>query len=299
MTNTTDLRRELTAVIITYNRSNDLARTLKGLLTLPERFNLIVVDNASTDGTGILVKNRFPQVKYICLDQNCYAGARNTGAQAATTPYLAFTDDDCGWRPGSLGLAVSNLYQYPHVAAVVPQVLVHGERPDPLNHIFSTSPLPAFVDMPGPSLMGFLEGSVVMRKEAFLETGGYDPRHKIHGEGRQIAIKLVDACWGITYTPQVIALHYPSRVRNTANRRRSAARNGILTAAMAEPWENVLLEIILSLRSSRDHPEMMWGILDAFIGLPQAIRQRRPISTRMRGYFRLLREQKRHMESNA
>ncbi len=297
MPNTIDLRGQLTAVIITYNRSAELVRTLERLLSLPEQFPLIVVDNASTDGTDTLIKTRFPQVEYLRLRKNCYAGARNTGAEAARTPFLAFTDDDCGWQPGSLALAVSNLDEYPQVAALVPRVLVYGERPDPLNRYFETSPLPAFVDMPGPSLMGFLEGNVVMRKEAFLQTGGYDPAHRIHGEGRQIAIKLVEACWGITYNPEVVAHHSPSRVRDTADRRRSAARNAILTAAREEPWENVLFEVNWYLKGSLDHPATLVGILEALAYLPRTARERRPISARMREYFKLLRQQRQELDS--
>ena len=60
---------------------------------------IIVVDDASTDGTGALVQ-AIPQVRYVRHPQNSgQAAARNTGARLAESPYLAFLDQDDLWEP--------------------------------------------------------------------------------------------------------------------------------------------------------------------------------------------------------
>ena len=66
-------------VVLTHNRILDLAATLAHMCALPERPRLVVVDNASTDGTAELVHSRFPDVDLVRLDVNAGAAGRNAG----------------------------------------------------------------------------------------------------------------------------------------------------------------------------------------------------------------------------
>lgn len=88
----------MSVVVISYNGQPTLAATLDSLMdqTYPQkRYEVIVVDDASTDGTAAIAK-RYPRVRYIRLDKNVgISGARNKGLEAARgTIYVSF-DDDC------------------------------------------------------------------------------------------------------------------------------------------------------------------------------------------------------------
>ena len=75
--------------MITYNRSAEAIRSLEMLSQLPERPELLVVDNGSVDDTAAAIRERFPQVMMIEAGANLGAAGRNLGIQAAPTPYVA------------------------------------------------------------------------------------------------------------------------------------------------------------------------------------------------------------------
>jgi len=97
---------KISVVICTHNRADSLRRTLQSLgkQTLPvDEFEVLVVDNASTDDTQTVVKSctSLP-VRYLHEPILGLSVARNTGWQNATTNYVAFLDDDAVAAPGWL-----------------------------------------------------------------------------------------------------------------------------------------------------------------------------------------------------
>lgn len=91
----------ISVVVCTYNRSDLLTIVLESLVqqTLDiHEFEIIVVDNNSTDDTQIVVESfqqRQANVRYICELQQGLSHARNRGWQEALGEYVAYTDDDC------------------------------------------------------------------------------------------------------------------------------------------------------------------------------------------------------------
>lgn len=106
----------VTVVIATRDRAPELLGTLDRLSRLPERPPVIVVDNASRDGSADAVRSAFPAVPVVALPANRGGAARNTGARLATTSYVALSDDDSWWAPGALGRAVEVLDRHPGLA---------------------------------------------------------------------------------------------------------------------------------------------------------------------------------------
>lgn len=220
----------LTIVVLTYNRATELLRTLERLCALPERAPVIVVDNASSDGTPERVAAAFPEVRLVRLARNVGAAGRNAGVAQARTPYVAFSDDDAWWMPGSLARAVEVLERHPRLAAVSARVLVGGEgRVDPASEEMASSPLPSS-GLPGPRLLGFLAGACVFRRSAFLEAGGYERRLFLGAEEKLLAYDLAARGWAIAYLGALTACHYPSLSRERARRAAVLARNELWIA---------------------------------------------------------------------
>ncbi|HEX8930665.1 MAG TPA: glycosyltransferase family 2 protein, partial [Actinomycetota bacterium] len=143
--------RRITVVIMTRNRRDELLETLARMTALPERVPVIVADNASTDGTGEAVTERFGQVRLLRCARNLGAVARNLAVREVTTPYVAFCDDDTRWRPGSLGRAADLLDTHPQLASVTARILVAPELvEDPITPELRGSPVPAPPWLPGP-----------------------------------------------------------------------------------------------------------------------------------------------------
>lgn len=93
------MRPEVSVVISTYNRHDSLAGTIESVLgqkSAPE-YELIVVDNRSTDETAALVQEyarRSDRVRYVFEPQQGVSYGRNAGIAQSTGPVIAFTDDD-------------------------------------------------------------------------------------------------------------------------------------------------------------------------------------------------------------
>src|SRR5579864_48488 len=91
-----------TVVVAPRNRAPLLALTLSRLTALPEQPRIIVVDNNSTDETSQVARGAGVQVRVITLTENRAAAGRNVGVESATSPYVAFCDDDSWFAPDSL-----------------------------------------------------------------------------------------------------------------------------------------------------------------------------------------------------
>ena len=96
----------ISAVICTYNRADLLAGAIESLLeqTLnPAHREIIVVDNASTDGTRAVVEQFAPDgVRYVLETRQGLGYARNRGWQEARGEFVAYIDDDAR-APGTAG----------------------------------------------------------------------------------------------------------------------------------------------------------------------------------------------------
>jgi GT2 family glycosyltransferase len=264
----------MTAVVLTYRRAQELARTLSQLSALPDRPAIVVVDNGSDDATAALVRERFPHVVLVHAPTNLGAAGRNLGVAVARTPHVAFCDDDTWWAPGSLTEAANLLDAYPHVAAVTARVLVGpDEREDPTCRLMADSPLDAPVTLPGRPILGLLAGATAFRRDAFLRAGGYHPRYFIGGEEALLALDLCRAGAWLAYAPQLTVHHYPSTQRDARTRASVSARNAVWTAWLRWPAGAALAHTVRLLPTLRRER----GLVSTFAGLPWILRERRAI----------------------
>jgi len=272
---------DVTVVVITRNRWPDLQASLPR-----HRSPVILLDNGSADGTPAHVRASFPAIDVIELGRNLGAVARNTGVERATTPYVAFADDDSWWSPGALSSAASILDAHPRLAVLAAQVLVGEDgRPDPLCAAMAASPLGTEPDLPGPSVLGFLACGSVIRRDAFLAAGGFDDVVFFGGEEERLALDLASQGWGLAYVDDVVAHHQPSTGRDQVERRARGERNRLLTAVMRRPWPVVARH---ALRAALQGGPGLRGVLRAVPSLPQALRARRPVGGHVEAARRLI-----------
>lgn len=269
-------------VVASRNRRDQLLRYLPR-----HEAPVILVDNASEDGTPEAVEEALPHVHVVRAGANLGAAGRNVGVELAGTPYVAFADDDSYWEPGSLGKAAALLDAHPRAALLTGQVLV-GERGrvDPISAAMEAAPLGTPADLPGPAVLGFLACAAVVRRDAFLGVGGFNPTLHVYGEEALLAMDLAAAGHGLAYVPALTVRHLPLPAgRDVAGRRRRQARNDLLTAWLRRP-----LPVAVAAAGSawRAGDAARAGLADAARLLPWVLRHRRPLPAHVEAAVRTL-----------
>jgi GT2 family glycosyltransferase len=276
--------------ILTYNRVDEVSRTVERMLSLPERPRIVVVDNGSTDGTPVALGRRFPSVRCLALSGNPGASGRNAGVAALDTPYVALCDDDTWWEPGSLRLAANLLDSHPRLAAVAGRVLVGPDnRLDPVCREMAASPIQVDTPLPGPALLGFLACAVVVRRSAFLEVGGFEKRFFIGGEEELLTLDLLAAGWELCYVADVVVHHHPSDAsRDPPSRQRVMVRNHLWVAWMRFPWPWALRATARAFRAAPVDQPSRAALGEALRGLPWALSRRRVVPPEIQRRLRQL-----------
>ncbi len=116
-------------IIAAYNAAPTLSAAIESCLSqslLPHQ--IIVIDDGSTDNTGLLVKSHFGNaVQFVPLDRNHGpAAARNCGMKVATGSHWAFLDADDTWHPEKLAHMAAAFQEQPKAALVFHDYLVGG-----------------------------------------------------------------------------------------------------------------------------------------------------------------------------
>jgi GT2 family glycosyltransferase len=262
----------VTTVVMTRNRCAEL------LVSLAHHTGpVIVVDNGSDDDTVERVR-ALPgvDIRLVALPRNVGAPARNIGVRSATTPYVAFADDDSWWAPGSLDRAAELFAAHPRLGLIAGRITVGPtEVDDPVCAQMAACSLGCSPDLPGPDILGFLACGAVVRREAFLAVGGFDEVVRFPGEEERLALDLAAAGWGLAYRPDIVARHHPSPIRGSVvHRTRLQTRSALLTAVMRRPLAVVAGRAGQAARQS--HGSRL-GLLHALSGLPRALAERRPL----------------------
>jgi len=278
-------------VILTFNRVEELLRTVGHTVMLPERPHVIVVDNGSSDGSAQRVRLAFPQVQVVSLDSNIGAAARNVGARMAAGEYVAFCDDDTCWGPGALAAGVRLLRADTRIAVVSARILVGAERrEDPVSRAMAAMPLHN-PDGPRGAVIGFMAGACLFRRRAFLEAGGYEPRLFIGGEEGLLALDLAARGWSLVYSDALTVYHLPSALRDNAARSRLLVRNALLVSWLrrraVHAWRETFSALV---RAVRD-PVARAGCIDAFRQLHWVLRERRPVPPKVEAAWRQIERQ--------
>ena len=280
----------VTVVLATRDRREQVLTTLGHLQASSGGAPVVLVDNASGDGTAEAVRARFPDVTVVRTARNLGAAARTIGVRAARTEYVAFADDDSWWAPGALARAADVLDRHPRLGLLAGRMLVGPDEVlDDVCREMAASPLGTAPDLPGPSLLGFVACGAVVRRRAYLQVGGFSPVVFFLGEETVLAQDLASAGWGLSYVDEVVAHHHPGMVASRPGRTRLQTRNALLSVWLRRPPQVTVRRTAALARRSRD-PVARGALLDALRRLPAALADRRVLAPAIEAQVRLLEE---------
>ena len=106
--------RSVSVVIATYNRSGVIGRAIESVLAQTYKdFEIVVIDDGSTDSTRDVVTAYGDRVRYYYQQNTGNYPARNRGIREARGRWIAWLDDDDQWHPDKLALQVEKIKQLP------------------------------------------------------------------------------------------------------------------------------------------------------------------------------------------
>lgn len=168
---------QISVVIPTYNRANLLSRSIQSVLNQTyEDFEIIVVDDASSDGTEEIIKHFDDQrIKYIRHEENRgAAAARNTGIRYSRSNYIGFLDDDDEWAPVKLERQIQHLEKHCQADVVYTGMSVcDSERGKIFGILLPEKSGSIFSDLLVDNCVG-TTSSVLMRKECLENENLFD-----------------------------------------------------------------------------------------------------------------------------
>ncbi len=178
---------------------------------------------------------------------------------------------------------------HPWLALVAARVLVGPDMIlDPTCIAMASSPLPKIQGLPGPSILGFFACGAAVRRNAFLEMGGFEERFNLGGEGRLLAIDLAAAGWLLAYLEEAIAHHHLDVSGPRPGRRRRQLRNALWSVWLRHSLPAVIGRTAQALTASMTDPDVRSALFDAVKGLPWIVRNRRVIPRKVESDLRRL-----------
>ena len=191
-------------VVVSFNGREHVATCLEHLrAACRDGDRVIVVDNASTDGTPAMVAERFPEAVLLARDDNAGFGrAVNAGAAAGEGEAIVLVNSDLFVEPGFLAAITAPLEADPAVGMVAALSLVPGGEVVDGFGIELDAGLSAYNrlrlrpphEAPG-VLAGPSGGAAAYRRSAFMGAGGFDSALFAYGEDVDLALRLRAAGW--------------------------------------------------------------------------------------------------------
>jgi len=224
----------LSIIIVNWNSTDYVLKCLRSVFqeTKGIDFEVIVVDNASTDNGLSLIRERFPQVRVIESRSNLgFGGANNVGAEHAKAANLLFLNPDTIILGNAIATALGHLDKIKDAGAVGvrlvnPDMTVQTSAilriPSIQNQllsveflrtrfsrfrIFGTAPL--YSPSPGPSKVDAISGACMfVKRDAFEAAGGFDTRYFMYSEDVDLCKSLQANGFSVYYADDARVVHF-------------------------------------------------------------------------------------------
>ncbi len=219
--------------------------TLASLPTMPE-YEVIVVDNASSDGTAEFLATLGGDVQVIRNPENYgFAVACNQGAKAARGAFLLFLNNDTIPTEGWLNALVDEVERHPDVGVVGSKLLYEDGTIQHAGVAFSRAvllPYHIYRQFPADSPMvnrrrefQCVTGAcMLVRREVFEQVGRFDEGFKNGFEDVDLCLKIREQGWHIIYRPDSVVYHLESQTPGRKAHEKDNARR--LLERWAHKW---------------------------------------------------------------
>jgi len=217
----------ISVIIVNHNGEVHLRRCLESLRGPGPELEVLVVDNASSDGSLGMVREVFPEVRVLEQNRNLgFGAANNLAAIEARGESLLLLNADAWLEAGALQRLHERLLREDRLALVAPTLLypdgrrqfawspergVAGEALQRLRNLFENRSWAHGAFMRTASrLVGrlwFTAACVLVRGDAYEAVGGFDERFFMYFEDVDLCVRLENAGWGLAQEPNAVVRH--------------------------------------------------------------------------------------------
>lgn len=239
---------DISIVLVCWNNKEYLGPCLDSLYegNLASAFDVVVVDNGSTDGSQTMLREKYPDVLIIQNDHNVGLGrASNQGIEATDGRYILLLNNDTIVNGPSLDAMVDFMDEFPDAGAVGGTLLnADGTVQSCYNHFPTLQEefliatrlgerlrpgYPAIIDADEVKSVGWMGSACLMlRRAALQQVGLLDEEYFIYGDEADLQYRLKQAGWHNYYLPQATTIHYGGRSMDRWRRRKMVYRGHML-----------------------------------------------------------------------
>ena len=220
----------LSIIIVSWNTRDLLADCLASVYAYPPngRFEILVVDNASSDGSADMVRTQFPQTRLIAKTENVgFALGNNEAIPLCAGEFVLLLNPDTAVKPDALESLVSYLETHADVGAVGSRLLNPDGSlqtscyPAPLLrrelwrlfHLDALYPVGEYHmhqwSLAAPRDVDVIKGAALLFRRAVLATVGFlDGRYFMYSEEVDLCYRVRQAGWRLVWVPQSQVVHY-------------------------------------------------------------------------------------------
>jgi N-acetylglucosaminyl-diphospho-decaprenol L-rhamnosyltransferase len=209
----------LAVVVVSHNSAAELPALFAALLPqLEPEDELVLVDNASADGTQQLVRELDPRIVLVEMDANLgFGGGCHAGADATSAPLLLFLNPDSEPQPGCLDRLRAAALDRPQWAAWQAVVLLPDGRVNTSGGVVhyigvgwaGDCDKPASVLPDGPYETAFPSGAAMMiRRSAWTSLGGFEKSYFMYVEDLDLGLRLWLAGQRVGVVPDALVKHH-------------------------------------------------------------------------------------------
>jgi N-acetylglucosaminyl-diphospho-decaprenol L-rhamnosyltransferase len=222
---------DLSIIIVNWNTRDFLLKCVQSVFESTDNllYEVIVVDNASSDGSQAMIRGRFPQVRMIENVENVgFVRANNQAMSTCRGRYVLLLNSDAEATHGSLSELVYFMDRHPAAAVVGPRLVnpdfsfqaSHTPFPNLTQEFLKLSSIGRRLVRPtypsfgpqiekGPQMTDYVEGAcLLVRRDAMDRVGKLDERIFMYTEEVDWCYRFVQAGWQVWYIPHAEVIHH-------------------------------------------------------------------------------------------
>ncbi len=204
--------KDISVIIVSYQTADLIGPCLSSVISQKDcRQEIIVVDNASTDGSAVFIAENFPGVRLISNTKNLgFAAANNQALPHCRGSYLFFLNPDTILQNGCLAAAITFMNTHPELGLAGLQILnPDGSAQESISYQYLSQRYTSgeLAGLPG-KIAAVMGAAMIAPRDAINAVGGFDADFFLYGEDEDLCLRLRRRGFLIGYIPGARVIHY-------------------------------------------------------------------------------------------